>query len=265
MTVGGPTRTTWPRSSNARSPPATPPAPSYVSAPPASARSRHLDDFDFDHQPGARTPVQALASGAWLAEHRNIVFLGPPGTGKTHLATALGVTACRQGQRVLFATATDWVARLGEVHDRGRLRRADPIAPLRADHRRRGRLPALRTGRREPLLPARLLPLRARLAGPDQEPAVQLLGRRLRRPGRRRRDDRPHRPPRRRHRPQRRLLPPARPRHRHPAQHQSRAGLHRLQTVHSSNAGTVQFSSAVDRHRASCVRRSVHMLLCGKG
>ena len=80
-----------------------------------------LDDFDFDHQPGARTPVQALASGAWLAEHRNIVFLGPPGTGKTHLAAALGVTACRQGQRVLFATATDWVARLGEAHDRGRL------------------------------------------------------------------------------------------------------------------------------------------------
>ncbi|WP_158068409.1 ATP-binding protein, partial [Serinicoccus sp. CNJ-927] len=40
-----------------------------------------LDDFDFDHQPGARTPVQALASGAYLAEHRNVVLLGPPGTG----------------------------------------------------------------------------------------------------------------------------------------------------------------------------------------
>ena len=80
-----------------------------------------LEDFDFDHQPTARTPVQALASGAWLAEHRNIVLLGPPGTGKTHLATALGVTACRQAHRVLFATATEWVARLGEAHDRGRL------------------------------------------------------------------------------------------------------------------------------------------------
>ena len=69
-----------------------------------------LEDFDFDHQPGARTPVQALASGAYLAEHRNVVLLGPPGTGKTHLATALGVAAARQGHRVLFATATDWVA-----------------------------------------------------------------------------------------------------------------------------------------------------------
>jgi DNA replication protein DnaC len=80
-----------------------------------------LEDFDFDHQPAARTPIQALASGAYLTEHRNVVLLGPPGTGKTHLATALGVAAARQGHRVLFATATDWVARLGEAHDRGRL------------------------------------------------------------------------------------------------------------------------------------------------
>ena len=80
-----------------------------------------LEDFDFDHQPGARTPVLALASGAYLAEHRNVVLLGPPGTGKSHLATALGVAAARQGHRVLFATATDWVTRLSEAHDRGRL------------------------------------------------------------------------------------------------------------------------------------------------
>ncbi|MGA8044703.1 MAG: IS21-like element helper ATPase IstB [Dermatophilaceae bacterium] len=80
-----------------------------------------LEDFDFDHQPGARTPTQALASGAYLSEHRNVVLLGPPGTGKTHLATALGVAAARQGHRVLFATATDWVARLAEAHDRARL------------------------------------------------------------------------------------------------------------------------------------------------
>ena len=77
-----------------------------------------IDDFDFDHQPAARTPIHALASGAYLSEHRNVVLLGPPGTGKTHVATALGVAACRQGHRVLFATATDWITRLAEAHDR---------------------------------------------------------------------------------------------------------------------------------------------------
>ena len=66
-----------------------------------------IEDFDFEHQPAARTPIHALASGAYLTEHRNVVLLGPPGTGKTHLATALGVAAARQGHRVLFATATD--------------------------------------------------------------------------------------------------------------------------------------------------------------
>ncbi len=80
-----------------------------------------LDEFDFDHQPAARTPVMALTSGAYLAEHRNVVLLGPPGTGKTHLATGLGIAACRQGHRVLFATATDWITRLSEAHARGRL------------------------------------------------------------------------------------------------------------------------------------------------
>ena len=45
----------------------------------------------------------------------------PPSTGKTHIATALGIAACHAGHRVLFATATDWVARLQEAHRRGRL------------------------------------------------------------------------------------------------------------------------------------------------
>ncbi|AQX16980.1 MULTISPECIES: IS21-like element helper ATPase IstB [Tessaracoccus] len=88
-----------------------------------------LDDFDFDHQPAARSQALALASGAYLAEHRNIVLLGPPGTGKTHLATALGIRACQAGYRVLFATATDWITRLAEAHARGRL--ADELVRLR--------------------------------------------------------------------------------------------------------------------------------------
>jgi DNA replication protein DnaC len=43
------------------------------------------------------------------------------GTGKTHLAIGLGIRACQAGHRVAFATAAEWVARLGEAHDRNKL------------------------------------------------------------------------------------------------------------------------------------------------
>src|SRR5436305_13708089 len=88
-----------------------------------------LEDFDWDAQAAVRAQVGALASGAFLTEARNIVLLGPPGTGKTHLAIALGVTAARHGHRVLFATATDWVTRLADAHRAGRL--AQELTKLR--------------------------------------------------------------------------------------------------------------------------------------
>lgn len=81
-----------------------------------------LDEFVFDHQPGIRRDdITPLAAGHYLTDARNVVLLGPPGTGKTHLATALGIAACHAGHRVLFATATDWVTRLTDAHQRGRL------------------------------------------------------------------------------------------------------------------------------------------------
>jgi DNA replication protein DnaC len=82
-----------------------------------------LEDFDFDAQPAVRQQVAALASGAFLAEARNIVLLGPPGTGKTHVAIGLAIRACQAGHRVLFATATDWVTRLTDAHRQGLLPR----------------------------------------------------------------------------------------------------------------------------------------------
>jgi DNA replication protein DnaC len=50
-----------------------------------------------------------------------VVFLGPPGTGKTHLAIGIAIRACQAGHRVAFATAAEWVARLAESHGAGRL------------------------------------------------------------------------------------------------------------------------------------------------
>src|SRR6478735_4656237 len=64
----------------------------------------------------------------------NVIFLGPPGTGKTHLATGLAIRACQAGHRVLFATAAEWVARLAEAHHAGR---------LQAELTRLGRYPLL--------------------------------------------------------------------------------------------------------------------------
>ena len=81
-----------------------------------------LEEFNFDHQPAAdRAQLHRLAAGGYLTEAGNVVLLGPPGTGKTHLATALAVAACPQPIRVGFDTAAGWVTRLQQAHRTGRL------------------------------------------------------------------------------------------------------------------------------------------------
>jgi len=81
-----------------------------------------LDDFDWTAQPSAERPlVLHLAQLDWLSEHANVCFFGPPGTGKTHLAIALGVRACQHGTRVAFATAQEWVSRLEAAQERNQL------------------------------------------------------------------------------------------------------------------------------------------------
>ena len=81
-----------------------------------------LEDFDWTAQPSAERPlVLHLAQLAWIEERANVCFLGPPGTGKTHLAIALGLKACEHGYRVAFATAQEWVSRLEAAQDRNQL------------------------------------------------------------------------------------------------------------------------------------------------
>src|SRR5262245_59775915 len=89
----------------------------------ARLRSRKsLEEFDFDHARGLKREVIAhLGTLDFAAAKENVVFLGPPGTGKTHLAIGLAIRACQAGHRVCFATAAEWVARLADAHHAGRL------------------------------------------------------------------------------------------------------------------------------------------------
>ncbi|MCL4486861.1 MAG: IS21-like element helper ATPase IstB [Chloroflexi bacterium] len=83
-----------------------------------------LDSFDFSMVTSVnKAKILELARGEYLTQCENILLVGEIGTGKTHLATALGVAACRQGKRVRFHTAANLVHELTEAQDERRLLR----------------------------------------------------------------------------------------------------------------------------------------------
>jgi DNA replication protein DnaC len=78
--------------------------------------TKDFDTYDFSAQPSLNKPkVLELARGAWIEERQNVCLIGSAGTGKTHLAIALGQAACRLGKRVRFFTAAALVNRLEEA------------------------------------------------------------------------------------------------------------------------------------------------------
>jgi len=72
-----------------------------------------LEQFDFSFQPGlSRQKIADLATLRFVENHENVILLGPPGVGKTHVAIALALKACEAGHKVLFITLADLVAQL---------------------------------------------------------------------------------------------------------------------------------------------------------
>jgi DNA replication protein DnaC len=85
---------------------------------------KDFETYDFSSVPNVpKHKVLELARGEWIDQHFNICLIGEPGTGKTHLAIALGLAACRQGRRVKFFTAAALVNRLEEAQKQYQLDR----------------------------------------------------------------------------------------------------------------------------------------------
>lgn len=85
---------------------------------------KRLTEFNFAAQPGVdRRLIEELATGRFLYEGRSVVFLGPPGVGKTHLAISLGVLTAELGHRVYFTSAIEMARKLTKAMAENRLHR----------------------------------------------------------------------------------------------------------------------------------------------
>jgi len=83
---------------------------------------KSLESFDFKFQPSLDPKVvRELATSRFIANADNVLLLGPPGVGKTHLAVALGLRACAAGYRTLFTTAASLLATLSRAQHENRL------------------------------------------------------------------------------------------------------------------------------------------------
>ena len=155
---------------------------------------RSLDRFDFDfNKKMNRALIYELATGHFIERREDALFLGMPGTGKSHLAQAIGRAAIQQGYRVIYREAHTLLEEIAEASLIGT--RKTCLADLGdgplAHHRRSRDAETPAHGGRGPAR-TRDAPVRAGLHHPDVEPPRRRLGQT---PGRQRGRDRAARPP----------------------------------------------------------------------
>lgn len=81
-----------------------------------------LSDFDFSFQPSLkREQLDSLATLGFVERKENVIFLGPPGVGKTHLAISLAIAAAQSGRRVYYGTLAELITSLEEAQASGKL------------------------------------------------------------------------------------------------------------------------------------------------
>lgn len=83
---------------------------------------KELCDFDFDYQPSInKQEIMELNTLGFLERHENILFVGPSGVGKTHLATSIGITAAKKRYSVYFISCHDLITQLNKAHYENKL------------------------------------------------------------------------------------------------------------------------------------------------
>ena len=83
---------------------------------------KEIEDFDFDYQPSInRQEIMELNTLGFLERHDNILFLGPSGVGKTHLAVSIGITAAKKRYSVYFISCHDLITQLNKAQYENKL------------------------------------------------------------------------------------------------------------------------------------------------
>jgi len=82
---------------------------------------KSIDEFDFTFQPGLdKQKIMGLFDLSFIRDKGNVIFLGPPGVGKTHLAVSLALKACQAGMSMYFTNMADLIIKLRKDHEEGK-------------------------------------------------------------------------------------------------------------------------------------------------